>query len=246
MPLGDPPPTELPVQCARCGITTGVKITADGQPADFDVSFPAAKLMVWFYGARLAMAHGVVGVAVGACARCTAPLVIPPRVPLSLPCPHCAEPVRGSAAEVLLDQWTEPWAKAEGGDLALEYRLAVVDAATGESAGCAACGFATPAKDPSDRCRRCGAVAWVTRETPEGPRRAQLGVRASGMQRGRPFDALVPIVQGESMLRTDSAAGVRAESGRSLLGLTGVGCALVVGFFLILFFGIGLLIFLLK
>jgi hypothetical protein len=129
----------------------------------------------------------------------------------------------GEATKLLVDQWPEPWAKVEGGGLSLEYRLAVVDDSTGVTAGCAACGFATPANDPDTRCRRCNAVTWVVRE---GSRRVQLGARVDGTRAGQPFKALVPICQGEQMLRRDAATGASAESGTSLLGVTGVGCAI--------------------
>jgi hypothetical protein len=64
-------------------------------------------------------------------------------------------------------------------------------------------------------------VTWVTR----GTRRSQLGVRVDGTRQGHPFKALVPICRGEQMLRHDAAIGASSESSRSLLGITGVGCA---------------------
>jgi hypothetical protein len=129
-----------------------------------------------------------------------------------------------------VDQWPEPWSKVEGGGLSLEYRLAVVDDSTGVTAGCPACGFATPANDPAMRCRRCNAVTWVVRD---GGRRMQIGVRIDGTRAGQPFKTLAPICRGEQMLRTDAAVGAQAESGKSLLGVTGVGCAIAAALFVI-------------
>jgi Zn finger protein HypA/HybF involved in hydrogenase expression len=215
----------MPARCARCGLQTVVELAADGQPTTFEAAFSAPRLLAWFAAARVAMAQGIPGVAVGACAACQAPLVVSSRDPIALPCPHCKEPVTGPTAEVLVDQWPEPWCKVEGGGIELEYRLAIVEDSTGLSAGCPACGLAVRADDPSMKCKRCGAVVWVSRGD---ERRVQLGVRVNGTRQNLPFNALVPIVQGEMMLRADAAAGGSSQSGRSFLGLTGLGCAIAV------------------
>jgi hypothetical protein len=228
-PLGDPPHVALPMRCAACGVPSTVLFGADGQPAALEASFTPQQLLAWFSAARMQMARGTPGVAVGACAKCHAPLLLSSREPVSLPCPHCHTPVTGEAAAVLVDQWPEPWAKAEGGGLSLEYRLAQVDDTTAITAGCAACALPTPVNDPALRCRRCNAVTWVTR----GARRLQLGVRIDGTRGGQPFKALVPICQGEHMLRHDAALGASSESGRSLLGITGVGCAVAAALVII-------------
>ena len=167
------------------------------------------------------MAAGTPGVVLGACPGCGAPLAVSSRDPVSLPCPHCAEPVVGTTAGVLVDQWTEPWTRVTGGLLDVEYRLVLLEDARGLSAGCPACAAPTPATDPSSRCATCGATAWVQR----GDGRSQLGVRVDGTRDGRPYKALVPIVMGEALLRADAARGTSARSGSSLLGATGVGCA---------------------
>src|SRR5215472_15929297 len=204
MPLGDPPYATLHARCGRCGLQTVANIAADGQPADFETAFSAPALVAWFAAARFAMAQGMPGVAVGACSACRSPLLVSSRESIALPCPHCREPVTGTTFDVLVDQWPEPWCKVSGGGIELEYRLALVDDTGGVTAGCAACGIATPANDPSMNCRRCGAVVWVKRDA-AAPRRVQLGVRVNGMRNGRPFNVLVPVVQGEMMLRGDSA-----------------------------------------
>ena len=64
-------------------------------------------------------------------------------------------------------------------------------------------------------------------------RRMQLGVRVDGTRGGRPYNVLVPIVQGERMLRGDAALGASSESGKSLLGITGIGCAIGVALVLV-------------
>ena len=145
LPLGDPPPTAMAIRCGRCGVAATVQVAADGQPADFDPAFAPTRLMAWLASARVAMASGSPGIALGACSKCASPLVVSSREPVSLPCPHCGDVVQGPGAERLVDQWTEPWTKVEGGGLELEYRLAVVEAKTGLSAGCAVCGGPTPA-----------------------------------------------------------------------------------------------------
>ena len=195
---------------------------ADGQPAAFETMLTAAELLRWFGAARHAMVTGRLGVALGACAKCKAPLLVSSRQQMRLPCPHCQTPACGEAAAILVDQWPEPWCKVEGGGLSLEYRLASVDDSTGVTAGCAACGLATPANEPGTRCRRCNAVTWAERDG----RRVQLGVRASGTRTDHPFNALLPICQGEQMLMRDAAVGASAESGKSIMGITGVGCAI--------------------
>jgi hypothetical protein len=167
--------------------------------------------------------------------RCSSPVVLSSRTELALPCPHCHEPVRGVAATVLIDQWPEPWARVEGGDLSLEYRVASLDDKTEPTAGCASCGAPSPAQDPSDRCRRCGACVWVLRDADldgDGAlerRRIQLGVRVDGMRQGRPADALVSLAQGEAMLRSDSMLATTAASGKSTEAVFGIGCAVAVG-----------------
>jgi hypothetical protein len=224
LPLGDPPLVAMNVRCGRCGESATVNVAADGQPADFDPSFEPPKLVAWLAYARMALAAGTLGVAVGGCKRCGAPFVVSSRDPVSLPCPHCGEVVAGTTAAVLLDQWTEPWTRVEGGGMRLEYRLELVDAKTGLSAGCAACGEPSPPRDPSNKCARCGSATWVTR----GDARVQLGVRVDGTRDDRPFKVLLPICQGEAMLRGDAARGTSARSGTSVLGATGIGCASVV------------------
>jgi hypothetical protein len=221
LPLGDPPYATIEAQCGRCGQPAQVKVAADGQPQDFDPAFSPIRLLEWLAYARAAMVAGTPGVVLGACSACRAPLAVSSRDPVSLPCPHCGEPVVGTTASVLVDQWTEPWARVTGGLLDVEYRLALLDDAQGISAGCPACAAPTRAKDPSSRCAACGATAWV----PRGEGRLQLGVRIDGTREGRPYRALVPIVMGEALLRGDEARGTSARSGSSLLGVTGVGCA---------------------
>lgn len=235
LPLGDAPLVALAVRCARCGREAAVQIAADGQPAAFDPAFGAARLLEWLAYARSAVASGALGVAVGACGGCNAPLLVSSRQETALPCPHCGEPVRGPAARVLVNQWTEPWARIEGGGVDVEYRLVMLEAARGTSAGCAACGAPTPASDPSTRCGACGAATWAEQPeiSPEASR-VQLGVRVDGVRDGKPFKAVVPIVQGEAMLAADARSGAGARSSRSLLGVTGVGCASVVAAFVLL------------
>ena len=234
LPLGDAPYTPVAARCGRCGLQTVVQVASDGQPSEFDAAFSPPRLLAWFAAARAAMAGGMPGVAVGACPACQSPLVLSSREPIELPCPHCREPVRGTTADVLVDQWPEPWCKVEGGGLELEFRISLIDDTTGITAGCAACGLATPSNDPGLRCKRCGAVVWVERPVPgaeagdKTTKRMQLGVRVNGMRHGRPFNVLIPVVQGEMMLRADAAIGTSSQSGSSALGVTGVGCAIVV------------------
>jgi hypothetical protein len=242
LPLGDPPPTTLPLRCSRCGLATAVHVAADGQPADFDPAFAPTRLLAWLASARLAMASGSPGIALGACSACGTPLAVSSRDPVSLPCPHCGDVVQGPGAERLVDQWTEPWTKVEGGGLDLEYRLAVVEAKTGLSAGCAVCGGPTPAtdlqprdyRDASPRCARCGSVTWVERSG----ELMQLGVRVDGLRDKRPFKVLVSIVQGEALLRADAMRGTTGRSGSSLLGATGLGCATAIAVVVLLVLGV--------
>ena len=237
-PLGDAPHIPLPMRCTQCGESTLVEVGADGQPVDFDAAFTPVDLLRWFAAARAAMAHGQPGIAVGACKRCRAPLVVSSHQSVSLPCPHCRVPVAGEAAQVLVDQWPEPWARIEGGGISLEYRVAIVDDSTGVTAGCATCGLPTPPNDPAMRCPRCQRVIWIDRPTANGPQRIQLGVRVSGTRGGRPFNQLVSMAQSEAMLRSDAAAGTSAESGKSMLGLTGLGCAIAIGLAILTIFGL--------
>lgn len=237
LPLGDPPHATLAVRCGRCGVAAAVSVAADGQPADLDPAFTPTRLLAWLGAARVAMASGAPGVAVGACAACGSPLVVSSREPVSLPCPHCGEAVQGTAAERLVNQWTEPWARVEGGGLQLEYRLAIIEDKTGLSAGCPVCGLPTPAADPSCQCAQCGAVTWVRRQGG----RVQFGVRVDGVRDGRPFKSLLPVMLGETTLRADTMKGTTGRSGSSLLGATGLGCAAIVGVVVLLSLGIAIL-----
>jgi uncharacterized Zn finger protein (UPF0148 family) len=186
----------------------------------------------------MAMASGALGVAVGACRACGSPLVVSSREGISLPCPHCREPVGGAAGEVLVDQWTEPWARVDGGGLDLEYRLAVIEGKTGLAVGCPTCGTPAPSDDGSDRCPQCGSVTWVRRAGEPG--RIQLGVRVDGLRDKRPFKTLLPIALGEAMLRADVARGHSGRSGNSLLGATAIGCAAVLAIVVLVSLGIAL------
>jgi hypothetical protein len=242
-PLGDPPFAALAVRCGTCGKGANVEVAADGAPPHLDAAFPVVALLRWLAAARVAMASGHPGVALGPCPKCRAPLVVSSRHPVSLPCPHCGVARSGPAAELLVDQWPEPWSRVEGPGTSLEYRVAVVDGAQNANdatAGCAHCGWPTPAADASPRCARCGAAAWAVR--PSG-QRVQLGVRVDGERDGRPMHALVPVVQGEAMLRTDAARTVSADTGRSILGLTGVGCAVAIAVGVLASFGIAIALF---
>jgi hypothetical protein len=223
--------------CHFCGRQVMLTFAADGQLVDFDASFAPQKLLGWFSAARRAMASGTPGVAVGSCQHCSMPMVISSKLPVKLPCPHCKVPVEGAAENVLVDQWPEPWAKVEGSGLSVEYRLGWVDDSTGITAGCANCGAPSPADDPSMRCRRCNAVSWVTRA--EG-KRAQLGVRIDGVRGDRPYNALMSLAQGESALRADTVSGSASSSGSSLLGITGIGCAIAVGISILFSIGIAI------
>jgi hypothetical protein len=229
LPLGDPPHTALGVPCARCGLGNQVQLAADGQPVGFEPSFGPAQLMEWLLYARSAMASGALGVSLGACTACRAPLAVSSSQIVSLPCPHCGEVVEGPAATMLVDQWTEPWVHVSGGNVDVEYRLVMLEDTRGVSAGCAACGSPTPPGNPSNRCATCGAFSWLAPRTTGGGR-IQLGVRVDGTRNGKPFKAVVPIVTGEGMLRADAAHGTSARSGTSLVNVTAVGCASALGF----------------
>ncbi len=228
LPLGDAPHVPVAVTCTRCGLTGQVPIAADGQPAGFEASLTPAQLAEWFAYARGATAAGTLGVVVGACAACRAPVALAPSQPVSLPCPHCGEAVEGPASEVLVDQWTEPWARVSGGEVDAEYRLVMLEDASGTSAGCAACGTACPPGDPKGRCPACGAIAWTTPRTPGGSR-LQLAVRVDGTRGDVPFKSVFPVITGEAMLRAEAARGVSARSGTSLVNVTAVGCASALG-----------------
>jgi len=238
-PLGDPPYPKIPLACRACGTPAEVPFGADGQPVDFDAAFSPARLLRWLAAARIAMARGAPGIAVGACKRCDAALVVSSCEPVSLPCPHCGARVEGTASSIVVDQWPEPWTRVDGGGVALEYRVAVVDDTTGVTAGCASCGLATPANDPATTCPRCRAVTWTDRSGVDGAPagRVQLGVRVDGTRQGRPFHVLVPVVQGEAMLRNDMHVGTSAESGSSVIGITALGCAATVGVTILLGLG---------
>jgi hypothetical protein len=213
-----------------------VRVAADGQPVELDPAFTPSRLLAWLGAARMAMASGSPGIAVGACAACGSPLVVSSSEPVSLPCPHCGEAVQGPAAERLVDQWTEPWARVEGGGLELEYRLSVIEDKSGLSAGCPVCGVPTPATDPRSQCAQCGAATWVARNGG----RIQLGVRVDGIRDKRPFKSLLPIMLGETMLRADAMKGTTGRSGSSLLGATGIGCATALGVVVLVSLGIAI------
>jgi hypothetical protein len=168
---------------------------------------------------------------VGVCPRCDAPLVISSRTAVSLPCPHCKKPVEGTAEQVLVDQWPEPWCKVESGtSMSLEYRLMWNDEESGIPGGCPSCGTPSAPDEPNGRCRRCGAIAWITR----GDKRIQLALRVDGTRNTRPAKATVSLAQGEAVLRSDQVIGASADSGSSLLGVTGVGCAIAFALTLLL------------
>jgi hypothetical protein len=235
-PLGDPPFSAIAIACGGCGRTSAVDVAADGAPPNVDAAFPPGLFLRWLAAARVAMASGRPGVSLGPCRACRAPLLLSSRAPLRLLCPHCAHAREGAAADLLVDQWPEPWARVEGAGVALEYRVAVVDDASGAAAGCPHCGAPTPPSDPRARCARCGSATWV----PRGAARVQLGVRVDGERDGRPLHALVPVAQGEAMLRADLARVTSAESGSSLLGATGIGCAVAAGLSVLAVIGLAL------
>lgn len=231
-PLGDAPHVPIRVACSGCGTPHTVPFAADGQPAESDAAFPPERLARWIESARASMARGAVGIALGPCGRCGSALVLSSRAPLRLPCPHCQVPVEGPAGALLVDQWPEPFSKVDAGpDHQMEYRLVVLDARGEQAAGCAACGQPTPPADPSMTCRRCRAVIWVERDGPPedpGTHRVQLGLRADGLRAGRPFKELLSLAQGAVRFRADAAHGRSARSGTSLLGVTGIGCAVAI------------------
>lgn len=230
-PLADPPFVMVPMRCTACGHDCALQFAADGQPAEFDASFTPARFSKWLAAARRAMATGMPGVAVGICPRCDAPLVISSRTAVSLPCPHCKKAVEGTAEQVLVDQWPEPFTKIESGPtMSLEYRLTWNDDASGIPGGCPSCGTPSAPDEPNGRCRRCGAVAWIAR----GDKRVQLALRVDGTRHTRPAKATVSLAQGDAMLRSDQVLGASADSGSSLLGVTGVGCAIAFALTLLL------------
>jgi len=88
---------------------------------------------------------------------------------------------------------------------------------------------------------------WVEREAEDEhtgvvtKRRMQLGVRVNGMRQDRPYNVIISIPQGEATLRSDNVMSTSASSSSSLLGVTGIGCAVALA--LCVLFGIGIAIF---
>ncbi len=245
-PLADEPHIRVPMSCASCGKQTTLVFAADGQPVDFDAHFPPNRLMTWLSAARRAMASGMPGVAVGCCSGCTLPLVISSKQEVTLPCPHCQKAVQGPAEKVLSDQWPEPWSQIETGGLSLEYRLTWVDDSTAITAGCPGCGAPTSVDDPSNQCPRCRSVTWVEREIEDDDHqikktRNQLGVRINGNRQNHPYNVIVSIPQGEATLRSDNVTSSSASSSSSLLGVTGIGCAVAIALFSLMIIGIVIL-----
>jgi hypothetical protein len=78
---------------------------------------------------------------------------------------------------------------------------------------------------------------------PDG-RRIQLGVRVDGERDGRPLHALLSIVQGEAVLRADATRTASADSGTSVLSVTGLGCAVAVAAVVLLILGVSVAIYL--
>jgi hypothetical protein len=222
------------MKCSACGNQCTLPFGADGHPVGFDASFTPGRFAKWLAAARHAMAGGMPGVAVGVCPKCDSPLVVSSKTPVTLPCPHCKKPVEGPAEQVLADQWPEPWCKVEGGQIDMEYRLAWNDEASGIVAGCPACGAPADPDDPTGRCRRCGAVTWVERGEGADRKKVQLALRVDGMRQGRPAKATLPLAQGEAALRADQMLGASADSGSSLLGVTGIGCAIAFAVLILL------------
>lgn len=210
------------MQCAACGTQATLEYGADGMPRNFEPSFSAPRFAKWLAAARRAMASGMPGIACGACPRCDQPLVTSSKQAVSLPCPHCKKPVEGPAEQVLADQWIEPWCKVEGGQIDLEYRLAWVDDEVGMTLGCPGCGSPVHPADPATQCVRCGATTWVQRNG----RRMMLVMRVDGMRHGKPIKVTMSLPQGEAALRSDQMLGASGDSGSSLLGVTGIGCAI--------------------
>jgi len=247
-PLADEPHIHVPMACAACGRQTSLVFAADGQPVDFDAAFPPHRLLSWMAAARRAMASGTPGIAVGCCAGCNMPLVISSKQPVTLPCPHCKQAVQGPAEKVLVDQWPEPWSKIEAGGISLEYRLTWVDDSTAITAGCSGCGAPSAADDPANQCPRCRSVTWVERDVEDEQtnaitkRRMQLGVRVNGMRQDRPYNVIISIPQGEATLRSDNAMSSSASSSSSLLGVTGIGCAVAVALMVLFVIGIAILV----
>ena len=60
----------------------------------------------------------------------------------------------------------------------------------------------------------------------------------NGTRGARPFNAIVPIVQAEHMLSSDAALGTSDRSGKTIIGLTGVGCAIAASLFVVMVLGI--------
>jgi len=237
-PLADEPYIRVPMTCASCSKQTTLVFAADGQPVDFDAHFAINKLMIWFSAGRRAMASGMPGVAVGCCSGCSLPLVISSKQEVTLPCPHCQKAVQGPAEKVLVDQWPEPWAQVDTGGISLEYRLTWVDDTTAITAGCPGCGAPTAADDPSNQCPRCRSVTWVQKEN----HRMQLGVRINGVRQNHPYNVIVSIPQGEATLRSDSVTSSSASSSSSLLGVTGIGCAVAMALFSLMVIAITILV----
>ena len=231
-PLADEPHIHVPMACASCGRQTSLVFAADGQPVDFDAAFAPHRLLTWMAAARRAMASGMPGVAVGSCAGCSMPLVISSKQPVTLPCPHCKNVVQGPAEKLLVDQWPEPWARRS--------RPAVSPSSTA-SRGSMTRPPSRPdapgaGRQPRRTMPRCDARAAArsrgssARADDEGgsKRRMQLGVRVNGMRQNRPYNVILSLPQGEATLRSDNMMGSSASSSSSLIGVTGIGCAIAV------------------
>ncbi|MFO0680126.1 MAG: hypothetical protein U0169_26625 [Polyangiaceae bacterium] len=153
----------------------------------------------------------------------------------ALPCPHCGDVRTGRAAELLVDQWTEPRGSRSATARRTPSTAWSSSATPTASPGCPGCDARTSTTDPASRCNACGAVTWVPAE---GGGRVQLGVRATGERSGTPYRAVYSLAMAERVVPREGGRITAMASGGRAMSATALGCA-VATFVVALLVGVG-------